>query len=170
MSVSIRPARVSDAVAIAAIYNEGIEDREATFETEPRTEADLVDALADPVAPPFLVAETGAGVVGWARLSQYSPRPCYAGVGEASIYIERGSRNRGLGQRLFEALAEVAERRGYWKITGLLFPTNRASVALCRASGCREVGVFRRHGRLDGRWRDVLQVERLLGEAGAAAR
>ena len=103
--------------------------------------------------------------VGWARLAEYSARPCYAGIGEASVYIDRAARGQGLGRRLLEALADEAERRGYWKIVGLLFPTNVASVGLVRASGFTEVGVHARHGQLDGTWRDVMLVELLLPRA-----
>jgi phosphinothricin acetyltransferase len=156
----IRPAEPRDAAAIAAIYNQGIEERNATFETRPRTAADF----ADPQSP-FLVAEEGDVVSGWARLARQSQRECYAGVGEASIYVDRVARGRGLGRALFEALVDQAERDGFWKIVGGLFPENDASVALCRAAGCREVGVFRRHSRLDGKWRDVLYVERLIGDS-----
>jgi L-amino acid N-acyltransferase YncA len=163
VSASIRPAEPRDAGAVAAIYNQGIAERQATFETEPRTAADFEDALSGPEDLPFLIAEDDAAVVGWARLTPYSRRTCYSGVGEASIYVDRGARDRGLGHVLFSALAAESERRGFWKIVGLLFPENEASVRLCRAAGCREVGLLRRHGRLDGRWRDVLLVELSLG-------
>jgi L-amino acid N-acyltransferase YncA len=153
----IRPAKPGDAAAIAAIYNEGIEERNATFEIRLRTADDFAH-----VERPFLIAEEEGAVTGWARLVSFNPRECYAGVREASIYVERGARGRGIGRALFDALVEAAERRGWWKIVGGLFPENEASRGLCRAVGCREVGVFRRHGQLDGDWRDVLYVERLL--------
>lgn len=159
----IRPAEPRDAGAIAEIYNQGIEERNATFETRPRTAADFAE-----LPPPFLVADEDGGVVGWARLTRFNPRDCYAGVGEASIYVDRDARGRGLGRTLFEALLDEAERNGFWKIVGGLFPENEASAALCRTVGCREVGVFKRHSRLDGEWRDVLYVERLIGEAAEA--
>jgi L-amino acid N-acyltransferase YncA len=160
--VTIRPAQVADAAAIAAIYNQGIEERQATFETRPRAVQEIAGLLAESGSPPFLVAQLDCEVAGWGRLSAYSPRSCYAGVGEASVYLERAARGQGLGRRLIEALCDAAERDGYWKIVGLLFPTNAGSVALCRAAGFREVGVYRRHGQLDGEWRDVVIVERLL--------
>jgi L-amino acid N-acyltransferase YncA len=165
MGATIRRATVADAEAVARIYNQGIEERQATFETRPRSAAELRSAIDGPGSPAFLVAECDGGVVGWARLGRHSDRDCYAGVGEASIYVDRGARGQGLGRRLFDALAEGAERDGYWKVVGLLFPTNAASLALCRSAGCREVGEFRHHGRLGGKWRDVMLVERLLGEA-----
>ena len=162
MNVEIRPAAAADAAAIARIYNQGIEERVATFETRPHSAAELADSIAKTGSRPFLIAEREGEVFGWARLGEYSPRQCYAGVGEASVYVERGARGRGLGRLLVGALAEAAERAGYWKVLGLLFPTNAASVALFRAAGFKEVGVHRRHGLLDGRWRDVVVVELLL--------
>jgi L-amino acid N-acyltransferase YncA len=156
----IRPAEPRDAGAIAAIYNQGIEERSATFETRLRTAEDFAE-----MPSPFLVADEDGAVVGWARLTQFNPRECYAGVGEASIYVDRDARGRGLGRAFFDALVNEGERAGFWKIVGGLFPENEASVALCRAVGCREVGIFKRHSRLDGEWRDVLYVERLIGAA-----
>jgi L-amino acid N-acyltransferase YncA len=156
----IRAAEPGDAGAIANIYNQGIEERSSTFETRLRTADDFVDSER-----PFLVAEEDGSVLGWARLVRHNPRECYRGVGEASVYVDRAARGRGVGRALFESLADEAERLGYWKIVGGLFPENEASRALCRAAGCREVGVFERHSRLDGAWRDVLYVELLVGVA-----
>jgi phosphinothricin acetyltransferase len=161
---SIRTAQAGDAPAIVAIYNESIAEREATFETRPRT-ADEFRAALDPPVLPFLVGVSSDRVVGWARLSPYSTRECYAGVGGASIYVARAARGHGLGRRLADGLIESAEALGYWKILGLLFASNRASSALCQSTGFRAVGVLRCHGRLDGSWRDVVMVERLLGAA-----
>jgi phosphinothricin acetyltransferase len=156
--------RHDDAPAVALIYNEGIAGRSATFETEPRSAED-VEGWARAEEPPALVAERDGEVVGFARVSPYSPRPVYAGVGECTIYVRSTARREGVGRLLLEALALDAEGRGYWKLLGKLFPTNAPSVALMRACGFREVGLHRRHARLDGEWRDVLLVERLLGAA-----
>jgi phosphinothricin acetyltransferase len=161
---TIRPATPSDAAAIAAIYNEALEERQCTFETAPRTPADFAAPIRDGTL--HVVATNGSGdTIGWARLGDYSGRACYSGVGEASVYVDRACRGRGIGRALFDALAAEAERRDYWKLIGLLFAANEASVALCRAVGCREVGVLERHGRLDTEWRDVVMVEKLLGPA-----
>ena len=165
MTVTIRPARAADGARVAAIYNQGIEERQATFDTRPRAAAEMAERLADPAASPFLVAESAAGVVGWARLCPVSARECYAGVGEASIYVDRAARGRGVGRALLDALAEAAAATGHWKLVGLVFPTNAHSVALLRAAGFGDVGVHRRHGRLEGEWRDVLVMERLIGDA-----
>jgi L-amino acid N-acyltransferase YncA len=162
----VRAAQPDDAAAIAAIYNQGIEERQATFETEPRSPEDIGTALE---RGDFVLVEESEGAVrGWARVSGYSDRGAYAGVGEAQVYVERVARGRGIASALIEALCEEAERRGYWKLIGKLFPENEASVALLRGRGFRDVGLHRRHGRLDGEWRDVLLVERLLGPADQA--
>ena len=163
--VTIRAARPTDAPAIVAIYNDGMAGRQATFETRPRTPAEIADWFERDL--PFLVAEDRAGrVVGFARVTPYSDRPFYAGVGEHTVYVDAAARGQGLGRRLLEALAVEAGRRGLYKLTSRVFMTNAASRAAHRAAGFVEVGVQRRHGRLDGEWKDVMVVERLLGPAG----
>jgi L-amino acid N-acyltransferase YncA len=165
---SVRPARPDDCAAIASIYNEGIAERRSTFETASRTSADIRDWLSPGL--PVLVAERTGGVVGWARIARYSPRPCYAGVGEASIYVRGTERGRGLGTALAGVLRREAEQTGFHKIVGKLFVDNAPSRRLVARSGFREVGVHLRHGQIDGEWRDVLVVELLLGEALADTR
>ena len=160
--MDIREAVIADAAAVAAIYNEGIGGREATFETRPREPAELEARIADD-AYPLLVAELEGAVAGWAGLAAYSDRPVYRGIAECSVYVADARRGRRVGTRLLGALAEDAERRGFHKLLGKLFPTNAASMALVRRCGFREVGLHRRHARLDGEWRDVLLVELLLG-------
>jgi phosphinothricin acetyltransferase len=159
--VTIRPARREDAADIAEIYNQGIEGRGATFRTEPQGAEQIVGWLAQ--RGPLLVAEEDGAVVGWASVSEYGDRCIYGGVGEFGIYVGREARGRGVGRALLEALCAAAERDGRYKLVGKIFPENQGSLALCRALGFREVGLHRRHGRLDGRWRDVLVVERMLG-------
>jgi L-amino acid N-acyltransferase YncA len=160
---SIRPATVDDAAAVAAIYNEGIEDRLATFETRPRGAGEIARWLDDEL--PFIVAVAGEEVVGFARVSPYSDRCVYEGVGEHGVYVARSARGGGLGRRLLEALCDEAERAGLYKLTSRVFTDNAASRAVHVAAGFHEVGVQRRHGRLDGRWKDCVLVERLLGDA-----
>ena len=163
-TVVIRPAEPRDAEAVTAIYNHGIEQREATFETRPRHPNEIAAWLDE--GRPFLVAtdDTG-GVLGFARVSAYSVRAAYAGVGEHGVYVDPEARGRQVGRQLMQALAEAAEAAGYYKLTSRVFTTNAASLALHRASGFTEVGVQRRHGRLDGEWKDTVLVERLLGDA-----
>jgi len=158
----IRLATAADAADIARIYNQGIEERTSTFETQSRQPVQLARRLADPESPPLLVAEEDGRVVGWTGLSAYSERDCYAGIGEASMYIDRDARGRGIGVRLGEELGREAARRGYWKIVGLLLADNDRSISVAKAAGAREVGTFRAHARLEGRWRDVVIIEVLL--------
>jgi phosphinothricin acetyltransferase len=162
--VTVRPASVEDADAITAIYNEGIEDRLATFETRPRTADDVRAWFADGL--PFLVAAAEDGsVLGFARVSPYSDRCVYSGVGEHGVYVARAARGRRLGRRLLDALCVEAEGRKFYKLTSRLFTDNGASRDAHRAAGFVEVGIQRRHGKLDGAWKDCVLVERLLGDA-----
>jgi phosphinothricin acetyltransferase len=165
--LTVRTATVDDAGAIARIYNQGIEDRIATFETEPRTAAQIAEQLRGRLDTyPAVVAvsgdDDGARVVGFAWTSVYRPRACYAGVGEFSVYVDRESRGSGVGRALLDGLAAASRDRGFWKLVSRVFPENTASRGLCRACGFREVGVYRRHGQLDGVWRDVVIVELML--------
>ena len=161
---TIRAAAAGDADAIAAIYNEGIEERVATFETRPRSAADVAAWLEE--ALPFLVAVADDGsVVAFARVSPYSDRCVYSGVGEHGVYVARSARGRGLGRTLLEALCVESARMGLYKLTSRIFTDNGASRAAHVAAGFEEVGVQRRHGRLDGEWKDCVLVERLLGDA-----
>ena len=162
-------AQVGDAAAIASIYNEGIEDRIATFETEPRTPqaiaAQLV-ALADRY--PAMVVEQDARVGGFAWAAEYRPRKAYKAVAEFSVYVARQVRGQGVGRLALSALIREAESRAFTKLVSRIFPENLASRRLCADLGFREVGLYRRHGRLDGRWMDCVIVERLLGDAARA--
>lgn len=161
----IRIARADDAAAIADIYNHGILGRQATFETRLRSAEDLGAAIAAAAEWPLLVAEAADGqVLGWTGLSAYRARECYAGIGDFSIYLAPSARGQGLGTVLLQALVDAARERGFWKLVSRIFPENTASRALCRRCGFREVGTYEKHGRLDGRWRDVVIVERLVPE------
>ena len=162
-SAEIRPATPADAAAIAEIYNQGIRDRVATFETRERTADDLLPWLADERFP-FLVAESGGAVVGWIAASAYRARDCYAGVAEFSVYLAREQRGAGIGRRLLDAFLPACAAAGFWKVLSRVFPENRGSRALLAGAGFREVGVYEKHARLDGVWRDVVIVERLLPE------
>lgn len=161
-TLTARPAGAGDAAAIADIYNEGIEDRLATFETRPRTAADVA-AWFD--GHPMVVVTDDAGrVVAFAATFAYRPRDCYAGIAEFSVYVARHARGRGAGRVAMQAIVDAARNAGYWKLVSRIFPENEASRALVRSVGFREVGVYERHGRLDGRWRDVVIVEYVIRE------
>jgi L-amino acid N-acyltransferase YncA len=160
---AVRPAVQADADAMAAIYNQGIADRVATFETRERS-ADEVVRWLDDEGHPVLVATAGASVVGWIAASGYRARACYEGIVEFSVYVRRDMRGRGVGDRLMAAFLPACRAAGLWKVVARVFPENGPSRALCRRHGFREVGLYRRHARLDGVWRDVVIVERLLDD------
>jgi phosphinothricin acetyltransferase len=162
-AVTIRLATPADAPAITAIYNEGIAEREATFETRPRTPGEVEEWLAGRL--PVIVAEVDGAVAGFAKIGPYSEREVYAGIGEHGVYVAAAARRHGAGRALLEALAQEAEEAGLYKLTSRIFATNTASIALHEATGFTVVGVQRHHGQLDGVWRDCVLVERLLGEA-----
>ena len=161
--VRIRAARKDDAPRLAEIFNQGIEDRVATFQTARQDAAALASVIAG--ERPVVVGELDGEIAGWAKVGAYDDdHDYYAGVGEATLYVAREARRLGLGKSLLEALARKAESRGFHKLIGKIFTSNEASIALVRECGWREVGVHLRHGRLDGEWKDVLVVERLLGD------
>ena len=161
--IHIRTASSADAAAIAKIYNEGIEDRVATFETELRSVDDQQAWLRSNAGRyPAVVAHFDGEIIGWAGAGSYRDRECYRGIGEFSMYVRRDWRSRGVGDLLVAGLISEAERLGLWKLLSRIFPFNEASRALCRKHGFREVGVYEKHGRLDGEWLDVVIVERLI--------
>ncbi len=155
-----RTATPMDAAAIARIYNQGIEDRVATFETRPRSAEDVA-AWFDGVHPTVVVEAEGE-VVAFASTSTYRPRECYAGIAEFSVYVAREARGRGAGRVAMLALLDAAEAAGFHKLVSRVFPENAASLALLRSVGFRKVGVYEKHGRLDSAWRNVVIVERLI--------
>ena len=150
--------------AIGRIYNQGIADRIATLDADPKDQ----DAMAawwgqhgDRYA--VLVAERHDGTIaGWASLNPYSHRCAYRGVADLSIYVERAARGTGVGSLLLGALQGVARERGFHKIVLFTFPFNADGQGLYRKHGFREVGVFREQGTLDGRFVDVMAMEKLL--------
>jgi L-amino acid N-acyltransferase YncA len=153
----IRALTEADWTAVAAIYEEGIRTRMATFETAAPAWSEWD---AGHLAAPRLVAEEDGEVLGWAALSPASSRPCYAGVAEVSVYVAERARGRALGRALLERLVGDAEAAGLWTLQASVFPENRASVALHHRCGFRTVGVRERIAQLDGAWRDTVLLER----------
>jgi phosphinothricin acetyltransferase len=155
-----RSATPEDAEAIAEIYNQGIEDR-ATLETRLRSAEDVQRWFDG--AHPVVVVEDNGLIIAYAAMFAYRPnRECYAGVAEFSVYAARQARGRGAGRLAMEKLQAVAQQAGFWKLLSRVFPENTASLALLRSCGFREVGVYRKHGKQEGRLRDVVIVECLL--------
>jgi phosphinothricin acetyltransferase len=154
--LTLRDLRPNDWPAARAIYEEGVRGGNATFETEAPSWQEW-----DAAHPQLrLVAERDGALVGWAALSPASPRRCYGGVGDVSVYVAETARGVGVGRALLERLVERSEQAGYWTLTAGVFPENEASLRLHRARGFREVGVRERLGESAGVWRDVVLLER----------
>ena len=163
MGFELAPMKSRDWSAARAIYLEGIATGNATFET---------------VAPAWkkwdrdhlrccrLVARSPDGLLGWAALSPVSGRRVYAGVAEASIYVAKHARRQGVGRELMSALIEASEREGIWTLQAGIFPENIPSLKLCKRAGFRVVGIRERLGAMDGRWRDVVLLERRSARVG----
>lgn len=156
-ALSIRPMEARDWERVRAIYAAGIATGDATFETAP---PDRREWSGSHLERPRLVATLDGEVVGWAALSPVSDRCVYGGVAEVSVYVSGAHRGAGVGRRLLEALVRGSEEAGIWTLQAGIFPENVASVALHERAGFRTVGVRERLGRLEGRWRDVLLMER----------
>jgi L-amino acid N-acyltransferase YncA len=156
-SVRIEPMSSAHAAAVLAIYQAGIDEGNATFETRaPGWQAFTAARLARH----RYVAVEAASVVGWVAASAVSSRPVYAGVVEHSVYVDRDARGKGVGHLLLSALIASTEAVGIWTIQSGIFPENTASMALHQAAGFRIVGTRERIGQHHGQWRDVILIER----------
>jgi L-amino acid N-acyltransferase YncA/DNA-binding transcriptional ArsR family regulator len=164
-SVSIRDAGLDDAPAIARIYNQGIEDRTATLETQPRSAEERAEWLAShDERHPVLLAEDSAGAaLGWCSLNRFNPRAAYDHVADISVFVARESRGRGVGDAMLTALEARARAIGYHKMVLAAFPTNAPGMRLYQRHGFVTVGTYHEQGLLDGRWVDVVVMEKLLG-------
>ena len=162
-AIAIRPIAPADLGAVTSIYNQGIEDRIATLETDAKSDEEVTRWLTDrPARYAVLVAESEGRILGWAALNPYSHRCAYDGVADLSIYIERSVRGKGVGHALLAALEERASALAFHKIVLFTFPFNAAGQTLYRRRGFREVGIFREQGSLDGRPIDVMAMEKIL--------
>jgi L-amino acid N-acyltransferase YncA len=178
----VRLASEVDAEAICHIYNQGIEDRVATLETELRTAEERRDwikqrsprhpvivAEVTPLETPAVSPPTErpgraapATVIGWGSLNIFNPREAYRFVADFSVYVERSWRGKGVGSALLERLIELARQHGFHKLVLSAFPTNAGGVALYEKFGFRTVGIYREQGLLDGQWVDTVVMEKLL--------
>ena len=154
--------RPHDWDVVRAIYIEGIATGNSTFE---QTAPDWQTWDQGHLPSCRLVAR-GGEILGWTALSPVSHRQVYAGVAEFSIYVAERARGRGIGAALLKALIEVSEREGIWTLQSGIFPENTASLELCRRFGFRVVGTRERVGNMNGRWRDVVLLERRSAIAG----
>lgn len=152
--MQVRPALYPDAAAIAEIYNQGIEDRVATFEKRLRSADDIACWLNG--AHPIMLAEDEGEVLAFAAPSTYRPRECYKGIAEVSVNVARHARRRGAGKSVLQGLITACEQAGYWKLVSRVFPENLPSRRLIGSLRVREVGIYEKHGQRDGVWRDVI--------------
>ena len=156
--------QASDGPQVLAIYREGIASGHGTFETE---------------APPWdkwdashlkhsrVVAKAGDTLLGWAALSGVSDRCVYGGVAEVSVYVGQAHRGVGVGRRLLEAMVAESEKNGIWTLQAGIFPENTGSIVIHEKCGFCQVGRRERLGKMNGKWRDVLLLERRSSVAGA---
>jgi phosphinothricin acetyltransferase len=163
MEVSLRPAAVSDASSIAAIYRPIVEETTISFEETAPDEAEMARRIGDtPRAYPWLVAERGSSIVGYAYASRHRERPCYRYSVDVSVYVAHDARGHGVGRTLYERLFELLSAGGFHRaFAGVTLP-NDASIALHLACGFEAVGVYREVGRKFGKWLDVAWWQRSL--------
>jgi L-amino acid N-acyltransferase YncA len=159
----ITEADRSDLPAIRAIYNEGIADRLATLESDPKDDTEMAEWFASHAERyVILVAKRADEVVGWASLNPYSHRCAYAGVADLSVYVARAARGSGVGAALLAEIDGYARRHNFHKVVLFALTVNEAGLRLYRKAGYREVGLFREQGILDGRFVDVIAMEKLM--------
>ncbi len=157
VAMEISPMVAADWPGVSAIYLEGIATGNATFETLP---PNWEQWDRDHLPMGRLVARQGRALAGWAALSRVSQRSCYSGVAELSVYVANWARGKGVGSALMKAAIAASEQAGIWTLQGSIFPENVASLRLCAAHGFRQVGYRERIGKLHGKWRDTILVER----------
>jgi len=162
-SVSIETMTEQDWTIVRSIYSQGIATGNATFEP---SAPDWEKWDAGHLRICRLVARSADEVLGWAALSPVSSRRVYSGVAEVSVYVSERARGQKIGSRLLRALVEASEHEGIWTMQAGIFPENTASIELHKRCGFIIVGTRRRLGRMDGRWRDVLLMERRSERAG----
>jgi len=161
---TVRLATVADAEAICRIYNQGIEDRLATLDTELRAPEERRQWLQSrgPRHPVVVVGNEGGEIIGWGSLNVFNPRKAYRFVADFSVYVERSYRGKGVGTILLERLIELGREHGYHKLVLSAFPSNMGGMALYAKLGFRTVGVYKEQGLLDGQWVDTIIMEKLL--------
>lgn len=159
----IREAMEADIDSIKIIYNQGIEDRVATLETEMKDQTYMEEWFAKHIGRyKVIVADQEGEIVGWASLNPYNSRDTYKGVADLSVYISRDHRGKGIGGLLLQSIEKVAEENDFNKIVLFTFPFNQIGQGLYKKRGYREVGVFKNQGILDGEFVDVMAMEKLL--------
>ena len=163
-AVRIEAMAPEDWPAVSSIYVEGILSGQATFEEDAPPWAEW-DAAHLQIAR--LVAKSDDGkVIGWAALRPVSPRACYRGVAEVSVYVARRSQGQGAGRALLREMIRVSEQNGIWTLQGSVFPENHVSLKMCEVCGFRQIGRRKHVAKMDGLWRDTVMVERRSTKVG----
>lgn len=164
--ITVAPILPEHAEAVLRIYEEGLQTRQATFNTTVPTWQEWDN---NHLPHSRLVALEQDSVLGWVALTPVSVRYCYRGVAELSIYISAASRGMGIGDLLLEALIESSEKNGIWTLHSSTFPENTASIRLQKKHGFREIGYREKIAELDGIWRDTVLLERRSKRIGIPA-
>jgi L-amino acid N-acyltransferase YncA len=163
--LQIRNACEDDAASMCEIFNEAVQDRLETFDSDPRALEDqqlLVAAAEMDPKHPILVADLRDWIAGWVALAPYDNRIALDDIGEVFIYVRRSFRAYGVGRQLMRAIQEAAGKLGYRKLIGRILAANQDGLLLCRATGWREVGRHSAHARLNDGLHDVMMVEHLI--------
>ncbi|MBZ5537289.1 MAG: GNAT family N-acetyltransferase [Acidobacteriia bacterium] len=163
MEFLIEPMTPADWPQVAAIYRQGIDDGDSTFETSVPSQQ-VWDELHLPICR--LIVRSDEKVLGWAALSAVSRRQCYRGVAEVSVYVAREARGQGIGKALLDRIIKDSEVEGIWTLQGATFEENTASLRLQEGCGFRIVGRRERIGQLNGRWRTTVLTERRSKKVG----
>lgn len=157
-AVWIRSIQETDQAAVLAIYQEGLDGRLATFETELPDWEEWLHKYHDFCRLAAICEATK--LVAWASLSPVSKRACYSGVAEVSIYVASAYHGRGIGKQLLQALVDCSRQHGIWTLQASIFPENQASIHIHEAVGFRQMGYREKIAKLDGQWRDTVILER----------
>lgn len=155
--MKVRQMIADDYEEVVRIYEQGIKTENATFRTEALPYEEWTEHHH---AHSRLVAMEDEQLLGWVALSPFSSIPAYAGVAEISLYIAEEARGKGVGTRLMDDVIQASEAAGIWTLQSQVFPENQASLRLHERFDFREVGRRERIGRLGGRWRDTVLLER----------
>ena len=167
---AIRPAKLNDLKAITEIYNEAILTTVASFDIEPKTDAEQRAWFANHgLERPILVAELDGIVVGWASLSEWSDRCAYSDTVEISIYVKEEFRRRGIGRRLLEAIIEEGEKVGVHTAIARITQDNNESIHLHESVGFEHIGVMREVGRKFGKLLDVCLMQKIYSSKAPAS-
>ncbi|MSP78538.1 MAG: N-acetyltransferase family protein [Dehalococcoidia bacterium] len=165
-ALTIRSATVTDVPVITEIFNQGVEDKIATFDAAHTVTQRQAWFATHGTTEPVIVTESSGQVVGWASLSQFSQRSCFDLVKELSIYVRREWRNKGVGDVLMADLLQRGAEARLHKVILFVFPSNLRGIALYKKNGFTKVGIFRNHGFRDGEWLDSMAMERIIDSNG----